>query len=121
MKVSLPWPSRALSPNSRCHWSKKAAAAKKARRDAYLITRASGLRIDWEGDIHLWLTFYPPDRRNRDDDNIIAAFKSYRDGIAEALGIDDKRFRLRPWVSDTVVKGGSVTVAFTKGPEVCAS
>jgi hypothetical protein len=41
--------------------------------------------------------------------------------IAEAIGIDDKRFRLHPWISDQVVKGGSVTAAFTKGHNAAIS
>ena len=33
-------------------------------------------------------------RRRRDDDNLAASCKAYRDGIADALGIDDFRLRL---------------------------
>ena len=35
----------------------------------------------------LYLTFYPPDKRKRDDDNMISSFKAGRDGIAQALGL----------------------------------
>ena len=35
-------------------------------------------------------------QRAMDDDNLIGAMKSYRDGVAMALGIDDKRMRIRP-------------------------
>jgi hypothetical protein len=38
------------------------------------------------------ITAYPPDRRERDDDNVKASLKGHRDGIAQALGIDDSRF-----------------------------
>jgi crossover junction endodeoxyribonuclease RusA len=38
------------------------------------------------------ITFYPPDNRHRDDDNMVGSFKSYRDGIADALGVNDRRF-----------------------------
>jgi crossover junction endodeoxyribonuclease RusA len=72
--------------------------------------------IPWEGDIHLWIDFYPPDRRQRDDDNMIAAFKSGRDGLAQAFGVNDKRFRTHPYVKDQI--GGMVKVRFTKGPEI---
>lgn len=114
--LTLPWPPRDLSPNERRHWAQKAKAAKKYRADCYRLTKASGIKISWWGEIHLWITFYPPDRRNRDDDNIIASFKAGRDGIAEALGIDDRLFRLHPWVSDTPVKYGQIRVRFSKGP-----
>jgi len=72
---------------------------------------ASGERL------HLWITFDPPDRRPRDDDNVLAAFKSGRDGIADALGIDDRALRVRPWLSDTPTKGGAVRVRLSLGPE----
>ena len=39
------------------------------------------------------IRFYPPDARLRDDDGIIGAFKHARDGIADALRVDDHRFR----------------------------
>ncbi len=114
LEITLPWPHKDLSPNSRLHWSRKSKAAKKYRADCYLLTKAAGVSVDWDGDVHLWLTFFPPDHRHRDDDNLIASFKSGRDGIAEALGINDKRFRLHPWVSDQT--GGKVVVVLTKGP-----
>lgn len=48
--------------------------------------------------ILLRLRFYPPSthRRRADDDNLCAAFKAGRDGLAEALGIDDQRFKQDP-------------------------
>ncbi len=39
------------------------------------------------------MRFYPPDRRHRDDDNMIGSMKAARDSIAEALGVNDRRFR----------------------------
>ena len=66
-----------------------------------------------EGDLHLWIDFYPPDRRHRDDDNLTAAFKAGRDGIADALKVNDKRFRSHPYVKD--VTGGLVKVRITGG------
>lgn len=58
------------------------------------------------------MTFYPPDRRYRDDDNMISAFKHGRDGVALALGVDDRRFRIHPEVSEQM--GGTITLRFTK-------
>ncbi len=71
--------------------------------------------MPWDGDIHLWIDFYPPDRRHRDDDNMIAAFKSGRDGLADALKVNDKRFRSHPYVRDEI--GGMVRVRFSPGPD----
>ena len=58
----------------------------------------------------LSLEFIPPDRRRRDDDNCIAAFKSGRDGVAQALGIDDSRFVTQLQISAETIKGGAVRV-----------
>lgn len=115
IEVVLPWPSRELSPNARCHWAKKAKAVKAYRQACWTLTKAAKITIDpaYTGQLHLWLTFMPPDRRNRDDDNIIASFKAGRDGLAQALGVDDSRFRSLPWVSDQI--GGMVKVVITEG------
>lgn len=43
--------------------------------------------------IPMTVTFIPPDRRHRDDDGMIGSFKHARDGIADALGVNDRRFR----------------------------
>lgn len=115
MAVTLPWPPKILSPNARAHWAAKAKAAKAYRAECAWLTKAAGLHVDWDGTVHLWITFLAPDRRHRDDDNLIAAFKSGRDGMADALGIDDKRFRVQPWVSDEVVTGGAVKVRLSPG------
>ena len=107
--IAYPWPPKELSPNARVHWAKKATIAKKYRRDAYLLTREAGLRAT-EGPLLLVLEFVPPDRRRRDDDNLLASCKALRDGIAEALGIDDSRFRTQFSVADEVTPGGEVRV-----------
>lgn len=59
----------------------------------------------------LYLTFYPPDRRKRDDDNMIASFKAGRDGIAQALGIDDNLFHIqKPQLGEPVRPNGQIRV-----------
>ena len=121
-EVALPWPSRALNPNSRGHWSKKARAAEMYRYTCKVMTREALQKAKYDllplqdvvegGDqVHVQLDFYPPNRRARDDDNIIAAFKSGRDGLADALGIDDCHFRIHPFLHrDQVVPGGEIRV-----------
>ncbi|WP_447590127.1 hypothetical protein [Aquipseudomonas campi] len=59
----------------------------------------------------LEVEFIPPDARRRDDDNCLAAFKSGRDGLADALGIDDNRFVTQIRMSSETIKGGAVRVA----------
>jgi crossover junction endodeoxyribonuclease RusA len=118
--IELPWPPKELSPNSRTHWRKKASVAKGYRNDCYLLTKAANhppLETE-DGGLVLAIEFVPPDRRQRDDDNCLAAFKSGRDGIADALGINDNRFKTTLWLSDKPVKGGMVRVSITVGGQV---
>ena len=115
-ELTLPWPPKDLNPNSRVHWTKRSKAAKAYKMACFTLALEAGWRsVDWDGDIHIWIDFYPPDRRQRDDDNCIAAFKSGRDGIANALDVNDTRFRIHPYVKDVV--GGMVKVRLTKGPQ----
>lgn len=118
-ELVLPWPSRELSPNARGHWSHRAGAAKSARAEAYLVAIEAGWKraVLPEGRLHLWITFHPPTRRLPDDDNMLARFKPARDGIADALGVDDKVFVSHPYVSDEPRKGGQVVVRITGGPQ----
>jgi crossover junction endodeoxyribonuclease RusA len=117
-ELVFPWPPRALSPNARLHWGQVAQTKAAYLHDCWVITKESGIKVPDTlglGSLHLWLTFYPPDRRHRDDDNMIAAFKAGRDGLARALGINDKRFVTHPFVSDEI--GGIVKVRISLGPE----
>lgn len=105
-KLVLPWPPKALSPNARGHWATRSRAAKKYRSTCKLLTLLHGARAP-EGRVKLSLVFCPPDARRRDDDNCVAAFKSGRDGLADALGIDDSRF-VTTFEMGEPVKGGVV-------------
>src|SRR4030067_3399557 len=93
--ITLAWPPKELSPNWRGHWAAKAKAAKSYRKAAGWAVKVSGYRVIGDGLIDLHVTFYPPDKRPRDDDNMMASFKAARDGIADGLGLNDKRFRAR--------------------------
>jgi hypothetical protein len=79
----------------RTHWAARAKAAKKYRHDCYLGAMAEGVRPGmYSGPLTLHVAFHPQDKRARDQDNLVAAMKSGFDGLADALGIDDKLFRL---------------------------
>lgn len=107
--ILLPWPSRDVHPNSRPHFMAKARATKRMRRDAYYAAKAAGVRVDApEGPIAVKVTFYPPNKRKRDEDGCTASCKAYLDGIAEALGVDDNRFRLSYEFPDLCVFEGEV-------------
>lgn len=111
--MTLPWPPKELSPNARVHWTKKSKAARRYREACFVRCRQARLR-GLSGKARLVLEFVPPSRRRRDDDNLVAAFKSGRDGLADALGIDDCHFVTTFSVSDEVVKGGAVRVRVTE-------
>lgn len=92
IRLSLPWPPHELSPNKRLHWSKLAAAKRRYRDACYLATLAAKCRCPAGDRFELLLQFVPPDRRHYDRDNLVARLKSGLDGIAKALGINDRQF-----------------------------
>lgn len=112
MTITLSWPSPVLSPNSRVHWSKRAAATKAARTAAFYLTRAAvTIKPAWDR-VGLSVTFCPPDKRRRDMDGMIASMKAAQDGISDALGIDDRFFIPTYRIADPV-PGGAVRVEIT--------
>lgn len=108
--IVLPWPPKELSPNARVHWAKKSKAAKQYRAECFLLTKKAGIAAPLADEILFALDFVPPDRRKRDDDNLLASCKALRDGVADALGIDDNRFITQLRISRETVKGGEVRV-----------
>lgn len=108
--VTLPWPPRILSPNGRGHYMAKHRATTKARGEAKMLAKAARLRAPAEGPIHLRITFHPPGNHGYDRDNLLASIKASLDGIADAMGVDDNRFRHGEPIVGPVVKGGSVVV-----------
>lgn len=115
-EILLPWPNKHLNPNARVHWSKKSRAAAADRRNAYMHCMAGELAKEGYGSgrLHLWIDFYPPNRKRRDDDNLLSMFKPSRDGIADYLGIDDARFISHPMIRDEI--GGFIKFRITQGP-----
>ncbi len=114
-QVELPWPDSALSPNARLHWSKAARAKKVYRAKCRTIGLAAGLGYveglpSAPAAVLVHLEFFPPDRRARDWDNMLASMKSGLDGLADAMGVDDSRWRLGFEVMDVPAKGGRVVV-----------
>ena len=107
----VPWPPAKLNPNARTHWAVKARAAASYRKACSLLALQAKGRSSLHGPLRLSLEFLPPDARRRDDDNLLAAFKSGRDGIADALKIDDSQFRTEFFIGPKT-KGGAVRVTF---------
>ena len=115
MNILLPWPSKDLSPNSRVHWRVKADAVKKARLDAWHITLLAIPKV-WHipsGQIDVHTIFHPPNKRRYDMDNLIARMKGANDGIADALKVDDYRFKLSFEIGESI-KGGQVEITIAE-------
>ena len=58
--------------------------------------------------LNVALVFHPPDKRKRDWDNMIASVKAGLDGLADALKVDDSKWRISIEVSQQI--GGMVKV-----------
>lgn len=112
VKLVLPWPDKKLNPNARLHWRAKHAVKAPSREAARLIgieaMQAHGIKASdfaSDGKLDLIVCFYPPDRRHRDDDNMVGSFKTLRDGLADAFGVNDRRFRAHYFFHDPDAPG----------------
>jgi crossover junction endodeoxyribonuclease RusA len=98
LQVWTGWPSSKLSPNGRYHFREKAKASRIAKNDGYYSAFVALTKTpDWKpgpGRLPVAIHAFPPSKRNRDDDNLIASCKAILDGIAAALGVDDSRFEV---------------------------
>ena len=111
MTVTLSWPDKRLSPNSRTHHLQVNDVRRKVRAEAMWACKAARMSFPHLRDtgLHLRITFNPPDRRRRDIDNMLASIKSQLDGIADVIGVDDSLWDLT-LIRGPVVKGGCVVV-----------
>lgn len=94
MTIALPYPHKALWPNAprSTHWGTKSREAKKLRQEAAWATKAASPRIG-DSPIPIHITVCPKRTGPAPDkDNAVAAAKHAIDGIADALGINDRHF-----------------------------
>jgi crossover junction endodeoxyribonuclease RusA len=105
--IVLPWPAACLSSNARVYWRRKSAATKVHREWAHNATLEAKPKHG-NGDIPVSITFCPPSNRF-DRANMPHLVKAYLDGIADALGVNDRRFLPSYHFSDPV-PGGQVVV-----------
>ena len=105
--LEFPWPDKILSPNKKSHWGPKYIANKKARENAFWITKEQvGIHLKCEKLKAHWV-FHPPGNYHYDDDNLEGRMKSTRDGVSDALGINDRIWIATKEISE-VVKPGKV-------------
>lgn len=89
--IRVDFPPALLSGHNNGHPRRKAPVIKRWRRDAFMLTKAAKLRAVGDGDIHLRVTFVPADRRG-DRTNFSNRMKPIYDGMADAMGVNDRRF-----------------------------
>ena len=112
--LTLPFPVRMLWPNGRApHWAARHRAVKAARSLAGLECRAAigPTKPAWQSVALAWV-IHPKTAHRIDDDAPPYALKAFRDGIADALGIDDSRFTATYAMADPI-KGGRVVLTIS--------
>lgn len=120
--IELPFPAKILWPNGRGHHMAVHREFQKHKAWAYLATKAFLVRpfdgsfrglflrpVNWSA------TFYPKTFHKIDDDNARASLKAYQDGIASAIGIDDKHFAAPRIHFAEPVKNGRVVIVIGDG------
>lgn len=118
VSFSLPFPAKVLWPNGRAsHWAERMRAVKTHRADAYWTLHAEGVpKADPEARVSIAVTVHPKTRHPIDRDNCVASLKSYIDGLADALGVDDRQFDTPSITFAEPVKGGLFAVSLTYSP-----
>lgn len=93
--IILPFPPAELSGHNSGHWRDHNKLVATLRAEAFHIAKAAIRKAGYvpppSGDIVLYVRFVPPDNRG-DRWNFMQRAKCQVDGIAEAMGVNDKRF-----------------------------
>jgi crossover junction endodeoxyribonuclease RusA len=114
LRFTCAWPAPELWQNSRAHHMQRHRATKAARHEAEILAIQAGARaIRWREAYLVSVTFRPSPRSRADMQNLPATVKAHIDGIADALGVDDRVFSVAFQVAD---KGGPGAVEFQVEP-----
>jgi crossover junction endodeoxyribonuclease RusA len=90
LELSLPWPDRKLQSNaSGRNVQEKARLTKVARKLAWGVSLEA--KIKTKPDATIFIEYYPKAYRG-DVHNVPSSLKAYIDGIADAMGCDDRKF-----------------------------
>ncbi len=89
--IYLPFPPTSLSGHNNGHWIGKSGIVALHRSDAFALAKQARVKVPVDGDIRIAFYFTPPDDRG-DRVNFPIRLKPAIDGIAQALGVNDKRF-----------------------------
>lgn len=111
MKLDLPFPAKILWPNGRGHRMAKSRENKKHKGWAHTAALAERKHAPDGDRLRLVATFHcKPAGPLADKDNASSSLKAYQDGIAAALGVDDRYFEEPEIRFGDRVKGGKVIV-----------
>lgn len=108
--VYLPFPKADLSPNARSHWAKSAMAKKAYRQTCGWQAKTDGLGLINADALDVKVTFFPPDKRRRDLDNMLASLKSGLDGVSDVCGIDDSKWTITLCKAAPIAPDGMVKI-----------
>lgn len=86
-QLVLSYPKPPLSLNDRSHWATTAKHVKRLRTETAMRARAA--KIPPLPHIHTRLFYLQPDRRRRDEDNLILTAKPCWDGLVDAGVVPD--------------------------------
>lgn len=106
--VELPWPPSALRTHAVKNPWPRIRATKAYRRECWAEARKQGVGRIKADRISATVTLSPPHRRG-DPHNDEAAFKAGIDGLADAIGVDDRHWDIQ-WIHTEPIKGGAVRV-----------
>lgn len=98
--------------NTSEHWAKRSARRKKQHKAAWLMTRNALIIWEFKKRNGLKIILTRNGARKMDSDNLAGSMKAIRDGIAEALEINDGNDEQAIWMyaQETVKKGAEVGV-----------
>ena len=117
VSFDLPFPAKALWPNGRSHWAEKARAVRSHRGWAKVAALSAGVKSLPTGfGYGVAIKVYPKTANAIDRDNCVSAAKAYLDGIADALGVDDRTFDTPSISFGEPIKGGLLSLTLTVSP-----
>ena len=113
ISVTLPWPAKALWPNGRAVWQVKAQQVKLHRAWARNAVQGEHGARQWpQTGYRVTITAHPkPKGPAPDADNTVAACKAFFDGIADAMGVDDRTFTVAPVICGDRRPHGAIVIS----------
>ena len=117
IKIILPFPAAKLNPNRRSGRSWQVTAAEKVAAwqagKIATLKALNGKAFTVANPVKFSITFFCPNRRRRDLDNLLASLKPSLDGICNAVDIDDSAIEEMQLIKRYDAKNPRVEVEIT--------